>query len=140
MPHLPGPDDAALQRAFDSLEDAGVDLTPARRTVLATIHQFGWLDGPDGVGAMLLDAVTAATPASKAATARRVVREHRDAAAAAEARYHAAVAPSWERTSRMDDDGAGYTHLACGAHFGPFVDSVQLTEHRADHDKGCRRG
>lgn len=68
-----------------------------------------------------------------AAVARRLVRSHRD-----EAAYHATLPVSQSaRAWRMDADHLGFTHLACGKHFGGFVDPVQTTEHAVAHDKTC---
>lgn len=146
--HLPTPDDAALQRAFDALEDAGVDLSPKRRANLSTVHQFGLMDGPDGVGAMLLDAAIAAAPTPAAAAPVdvqaaqdrrmvRAIREDGERPASHRAVFMAAEShPQPERLWRMDADGLGFTHH-CGFHEGGFVDSRQTTEMAVAHDKDC---
>ncbi|WP_156366053.1 hypothetical protein [Nocardiopsis sp. NRRL B-16309] len=125
---------------MDALDADGLEVRPEERAALAAAHEFGWLAGILPVIHRAMD-MGALSP-SAAADARRMVRGIlADGASAdtasAEARYHAATAPTWDRTYRMDSDAAGYTHLPCGSHFGPFVDSVQLTDHRAAHHHAC---
>ncbi|MCP3017257.1 hypothetical protein NGM33_28400 [Nocardiopsis dassonvillei] len=82
------------------------------------------------------------TTETDAAVARRLVRSHRDEAAA-EARYHATLAPvQTERLWHMDDDDLGFTHTRCGEHFGGFVSPSHAAANAVDHDKTCevRRG
>lgn len=73
------------------------------------------------------------TSETAAAQARRLVREYREA----EAKYHATLPEQPARVWRMDEDHLGYTHTRCGAHFGPFVDPQQTTEHAMAHGKTC---
>jgi hypothetical protein len=74
-----------------------------------------------------------------AAEARRRVRTHRTEAAA-EARYHATLAPAQtERLWVRDADDLGFTCTRCGRHFGGYIAPWQTAENAAEHSKECRR-
>lgn len=130
--HLPDDTDP-VQTVLDRLEGEGLEVLAAERNALSAVAVMGHLSALEH---LIHRAMLVGSPAGQAAAARRLVRE-RDAAADAEARFHAATALSWDRTYRLDSDGAGYTHLPCGRHFGQFVTSLQLTDHRAAHHQSC---
>ena len=133
--HLPTPDDGVFQRLLDALADEDFDLTPGRRTVLAALHEFGWLAGQDGVAGMMRELMERETREAKAAASRRQVRAHR-AEASAEAKFHASL-PRLQDTRLWSPTEDGFTCHLCGQTFGRYVDSLQAVSAAVDHTRTC---
>lgn len=136
--HLPTPDDGVFQRLLDALADEDFDLTPGRRTVLAALHEFGWLAGQDGVAGMMRELMERETREAKAAAVRQRVRAHR-AEQEAERRFRASQPHPRQTRAWSLIDGGFRCHL-CKTDFQLGIDEHDMTSAAQDHTKTCEGG
>lgn len=134
--HLPE-DRAAWVRGFvDTMRRLGVTFTPGQVETLHTVHEFGLLDGPSGVGRMLSDLSPGKRDVeARAAADRRLVRRYRDA----EAKFHASQPHPRQTRAWSLIDGGFRCHL-CKTDFLRYVDPAGAASAAQDHTQQCPGG
>jgi len=128
--------DATLQRAFDSIENSGLEVFEPERVALSHAAEAGHLPALER---LVRRALLLGSAESRAAENRRAMRAHRAEVEQAPAKTAPipdptpSPAPAWE----LVDGGTGFRHFRCGGVERGFVDDVQAKATAKIHDRTC---
>ena len=131
---LPEPDHSQVDALIETLAALGTPVSAGQARTLHTIHEFGLLAGPDGVGRILADS----SPAARAARSRQRARAHR-AEQEAERRFHASQPHPRQTRAWSLVDGGFRCHL-CNTKFLRYVDPAGAVSAAQDHTQQCPGG